>query len=144
MITSHGKSDVSRSGQQTLFPGVNEPKQPQKRRGQLDTLAIAELLREELGDISARMAQLEAAIAELHSAFSSKNVVKDFYTTAEIARILGKAKFTVREWCRNERIRAERGISGRGVDPEWRISHAELQRIQNEGLLPSAATRRRA
>jgi excisionase family DNA binding protein len=62
--------------------------------------------------------------------------VKDWYTTEEAAKILGRAEFTVREWARNGRILAEKKGSGRGKFQSWVISHAELQRIQREGLLP--------
>lgn len=61
--------------------------------------------------------------------------VKECYTTAEAARLLGKRPYTVREWCRLKRVRAEKTWAGRGQDDEWRISHEELLRIQNEGLL---------
>ena len=36
-----------------------------------------------------------------------QNTVKDWYGTEEVAERLGKADFTVREWCRLGRIRAE-------------------------------------
>jgi len=62
--------------------------------------------------------------------------VKEWYTIAEIARILGKAEFTVREWARRDRIRAEKRSSGRGAYPAWVISNEELLRYQREGLLP--------
>jgi hypothetical protein len=62
--------------------------------------------------------------------------VRDYYSTAEVAEILGKAEFTVREWCRLGRVRAEKKQSGRGKHPFWVISDAELKRIQKEGLLP--------
>jgi hypothetical protein len=62
--------------------------------------------------------------------------VQDWYTTAEAAAILGKAEFTVREWCRLGRIRAEKRRSGRGAHPAWVIAHEELLRYQREGLLP--------
>ena len=62
--------------------------------------------------------------------------MKDWYTTAEAGQILGKAEFTVREWARNRRIRAEKKGSGRGKYQSWVVAHAELQRIQREGLLP--------
>ncbi len=65
-----------------------------------------------------------------------QRTVKDWYTTAEVAKILGKAEFTVREWCRLGRVRAEKKQCGRGVAGEWIISHEELTRIRNEGLLP--------
>ncbi|EMI55116.1 hypothetical protein RSSM_03440 [Rhodopirellula sallentina SM41] len=65
-----------------------------------------------------------------------KEKPRDYYTTAEIAKILGKAEFTVREWARNGRIWAEKRQCGRGRSREWMISHVELERIQNEGLLP--------
>jgi hypothetical protein len=38
--------------------------------------------------------------------------------------------------CRLGRVRAEKKKSGRGPASEWLISHAELTRVRNEGLLP--------
>jgi excisionase family DNA binding protein len=61
---------------------------------------------------------------------------KEWYTTEELARLLGKAELTVREWCRRGRIRAEKRLSGRGAYPAWVISHEELLRYQKEGLRP--------
>jgi transposase len=65
-----------------------------------------------------------------------RNSVKHFYSTEELAKLLGKAEFTVREWCRLGRIRAEKKQSGRGKHASWVISHSETLRIQQEGLLP--------
>lgn len=62
--------------------------------------------------------------------------VKDYYTTAEVGEILHRAEWTVREWCRLGRVNADKRLCGRGRSQEWIISHAELQRIRNEGLLP--------
>ena len=62
--------------------------------------------------------------------------VKDFYSIDEVAEIVGKAEFTVREWARRGRINAQKRRSGRGKHQSWVISHEELQRIQREGLLP--------
>jgi len=137
-------SDRSRAeSRQTFLLDVEEhpPVEKSGRRpasSRLDTLAVAELLRDELGEVRERLARIEASLELLHGMHRRESLQKEFYTTGEVASLLGKAKFTVREWCRNERINAERGISGRGVDPEWRISHAELLRVQNEGLLPKA------
>ena len=66
----------------------------------------------------------------------NNRATKEYYSTAEIARILSRAEFTVREWARNGRIWAEKRQCGRGTAKEWMISHVELKRIQNEGLLP--------
>lgn len=62
---------------------------------------------------------------------------KEFYTTAEVAQILGKRPYTVREWCRLGRVRGDKAHSGRGLDEEWRVWHEELMQIQNEGPLGS-------
>src|SRR5437763_224888 len=43
-----------------------------------------------------------------------RQTVKDFYEIEEFARLVGKAEFTAREWCRLGRIRAEKKLSGRG------------------------------
>src|SRR5262249_45730827 len=64
--------------------------------------------------------------------------VKDWYPTAEAAHLPGRAEFTVREWCRLGRVHAQKRRSGRGRSREWVLSHAELLRIQREGLLPLA------
>ena len=63
------------------------------------------------------------------------HTAKDWYTTGELAEILCKAEFTVREWCRLARS-AEKKSSGRGKYQSWVVSHEELLRIQKEGLLP--------
>jgi hypothetical protein len=86
-------------------------------------------------------AQLTAEMTKINNkldALSNARMIKDFYTTGEAAALLGKAEFTVREWCRNGRVHAEKRACGRGCSKEWTIAHAELQRIQNEGLLPRA------
>ena len=62
--------------------------------------------------------------------------VREWYTTQEFAQAAGKAEFTIREYCRLGRLRAEKRQSGRGAYPQWVLSHAELLRYQREGLLP--------
>ena len=79
-----------------------------------------------------RLERIEAALETL----VRQQTIKDYYTTSEVAEILGRAEFTVREWCRLGRVYAQKRECGRGRSKEWIISHRELTRIQNEGLLP--------
>ncbi|MFN3194022.1 MAG: hypothetical protein ACE361_26170 [Aureliella sp.] len=79
--------------------------------------------------------RLERIESLLESLIEQKQV-KDYYSTAEVAKLLGKAEFTVREWCRLGRVWAEKRACGRGSSKEWMISSTELERIRNEGLLP--------
>jgi len=65
-----------------------------------------------------------------------QRTVKDWYGTDEVAALLDKAEFTVREWCRLGRVRCQKKLSGRGKFLSWAIAHEELLRIQREGLLP--------
>jgi hypothetical protein len=76
-------------------------------------------------------------IKNLLTALIQREAVKDWYGTDEFARIVGKAEFTVREWCRHGRIHGEKRASGRGAYPAWVISHQEMLRYQREGLLPT-------
>lgn len=83
-------------------------------------------------EVLTRLAHIEALLAAL----VEQRTVKDWYSTAEVATLLGRAEFTVREWCRLGRVQAEKKKCGRGPASEWIISHAELTRVRNEGLLP--------
>jgi hypothetical protein len=62
--------------------------------------------------------------------------VREFYEIEEFARLVGRDRFTVREWARHGRIRAEKKLSGRGAHAQWAVSHDELLRYRREGLLP--------
>ncbi len=75
-------------------------------------------------------------IEELLLVLVERQQVRDWYTTEQVAQLVKKAEFTVREWCRLGRIRAEKRHSGRGAHPAWVVSHQELLRYQREGLLP--------
>lgn len=55
---------------------------------------------------------------------------KEFYTTAEVAERLERAEYTVREKCREGKIKARKSPNGRG----WLIPHSELQRLRNGGV----------
>jgi hypothetical protein len=88
-------------------------------------------------DILKKLERLEAMLVIL----VDRATVREWYSTEEFAQIVGKAEFTVREWCRHGRVHAEKRMSGRGAFPAWVISHDELLRYQRDGLLPC---RRRA
>lgn len=83
-------------------------------------------------EILERLDRIETAL----NTIIRQRTVKEYYTTAEVAQLLGRAEFTVREWCRLGRVWAQKRKCGRGNTKEWIISHDELMRIQNEGLLP--------
>ena len=85
------------------------------------------------------MADLEQELSEIKSLLRSlveREAIKDWYSTDEFAKQVGKAEFTVREWARLGRIHASKRQSGRGAHPAWVMSHEELQRYRREGLLP--------
>ena len=82
--------------------------------------------------IEDRLKNIEAMLATL----VERQIVREWYTTEQVAQLVGKAEFTVREWCRHGRLKAEKRMSGRGAYPAWIVSHNELLRYQREGLLP--------
>lgn len=82
--------------------------------------------------ILARVRRIEQAVATL----TEQQTLQEWYDTHTAAEILSKSAYTVREWCRLGRIRAEKRSCGRGASKEWMISHAELMRVKSEGLLP--------
>src|SRR5215207_8986033 len=83
-------------------------------------------------DVAERLDRIEAVLSVL----AEQRIVKDWYSTEEVAKILGMANFTIRNYCRLGRIRAKKKASGRGKFLGWAISHDELARIQKDGILP--------
>jgi hypothetical protein len=86
---------------------------------------------EEISAIVERLERIEQLLLR-------QQTLKDWYTTEEVADILDRSEYTVREWARLGRIRASKRACGRGKAKEWVISHEELTRLRNEGLLPDA------
>ena len=82
--------------------------------------------------VEERLERIESMLVSL----VEQQPLREWYSTDQVAQILGKAEFTVREWARLGRIRAEKRKSGRGAYASWAVSHAELLRYQREGLLP--------
>jgi hypothetical protein len=83
-------------------------------------------------EMNHRLTRIEASLELL----VREKLTRDWYTTAEIARILDRSEFTVREYCRHGRIKAHKKDSGRGSYASWVISHGELLRFQKDGLIP--------
>jgi Helix-turn-helix domain len=88
---------------------------------------------DEIAIVLHRLDRIEATLQSL----VTQGTLKDWYSVDEVAAILGKASYTVREWCRLGRIRAKKRTHARGPHPEWIIGHEELSRVQGEGLLPA-------
>lgn len=86
--------------------------------------------------IEGTLGQVIAMLSELVASSRRPNIIKTAYSPAEVATILGKRPYTVREWCRLQRINATKRPYGRGSEQEWEISHEEVKRIRNHGLLP--------
>lgn len=75
-------------------------------------------------------------IESLLKALINQQVVKSHYSTAEVAQAVQKSEYTVREWCRLGRLQAKKKYSGRGSSLEWVVTHSELERYRQNGLLP--------
>lgn len=69
----------------------------------------------------------------------SAQAVREHYTVAQAAAILGRSEYRIRDHCRNGRIKASRRMESHGPHREWVISHEEVMRCQREGLRPLAA-----
>ncbi len=90
-------------------------------------------IRELRSFVGSRLARVEAALRELDPSLRDRQ----WYSVKDVARRLGKTEYTVREWCRQRRLLAEKLDFGRGGQGEWRIGHDELLRLEREGLRPA-------
>jgi len=88
---------------------------------------------EDVSQLLQRLDRIETAVTVL----TERQTIREWYSTEEFARLVGKAEFTVREWCRLGRVNAAKKGSGRGKYQSWVVSHDEVLRYQREGLLPT-------
>jgi Helix-turn-helix domain len=86
-----------------------------------------------------RLVEAQGSLDDIQGLLDDQRTVKQWYTPVEVAEILGRKPFTVREWCRLGRINARKRPTGRGDADEWEISHDEVERYRNHGLLPIPA-----
>ena len=79
-----------------------------------------------------RLNNLESLLADMSRSISCPKHAKEWYSAGELAELLGKSDFTVREkWCNQGRVECEK-------DPDsgkWRIPAREVHRLQNGGGL---------
>ena len=121
------KSRANQTSYRNAQQSISEtPRQP----------AVADPCREENVLPTSALFEKLTRIEEKLDALLSEAVPQDHYSVADVARFAGRAEFTVRQWCLQGRIRAEKRACGRGLTREWMISREELQRWRSEGLLP--------
>lgn len=82
--------------------------------------------------VEERLTSIEAKLSTASQSFE-----KHWFTVSEVADLLGKRPFTIREWCRLGRVNAKKRNCGRGNASEWTVSRDEIERYSNEGLLPT-------
>ena len=91
-------------------------------------------------DMAQRLARIEAKLDAttqvcermLHGLLVERQNEKEWYRTDEVAEILGKSDFTVREkWCNQGRIEAVKDEES----GKWKIPGHEVQRLRNGGNL---------
>src|SRR5688572_5449819 len=66
----------------------------------------------------------------------SFSVIKEAYTTTDVAERLQRAEWTVRQWCNKRQVQGAFKVHGKGRTGEWRIPHDALIRLQETGPLP--------
>ena len=96
--------------------------------------SILASLRSEVEQLNAGQANLLLYMQELLSRAVVREDGRSAYSTAEFATMVKRKPVTVRRWCREHRISATQA-GGRGPSGEYRISHEELVRYRNQGLL---------
>ena len=96
--------------------------------------------------VGALDAKLDAVLAELRSrpvqaVDRPMSIARTSFSVEEVAGMLGRSAYTVREWCRNGQINASKRSERRGAGMLWSITAEEVARHKNEGLLPISPDR---
>ncbi len=77
-----------------------------------------------------------SALSSMVRQLLDRAIVKSHYSVEEFSGLVGKAEYTVRQWCNLGRINAEKSMTQSGSTTRWVISRAEYERYSREGLMP--------
>lgn len=89
-----------------------------------------------LSDVEKHVEKIEHRLGNFTTNETHLAKPREFYSVLEFAELVGKSEYTVREWCRLNRINAEKTASGHGDSKAWKIPADELNRYLDHGLLP--------
>ncbi|MEK6238511.1 MAG: helix-turn-helix domain-containing protein, partial [Planctomycetales bacterium] len=85
-----------------------------------------------MGLLIQRVDDLTKEVHEIGQVVRNGRIEKEFYGTAELAELLSKSEYTVREkWCNQGRIECEKDQD----TGKWKIPGSEAQRLLNGGGL---------
>ena len=87
-----------------------------------------------LQELHSKIDALRAELAEVKQLLTAERgeVIKEAYTVEEVAKKTDFARYTIRQACNTKRIKG----AYKGQDQAWRIPHATLIEIINDGLPP--------
>ena len=89
-----------------------------------------DLIVQSLETVTDRLSTVERLVTEVHEIILGQRLEKEWYTTGELAEILGKSQYTIQErWCNEGRIECKK-------DPDtgkWRIPGHEVRRLRAGG-----------
>jgi len=102
-----------------------------------EVMEVLDELKQSLASTRNEFGVLKEAVSGTRDLASGATLEKAFYSPNEAATLLNKSSYTVREWCRLQRIYSTKRPTGRGDALEWEISREEIQRIREHGLLPA-------
>jgi transposase len=72
----------------------------------------------------------------LKQLLEGQKLQKEYYSTEEVAKLLDRDPYTVREWCRAGRAKATKRDCGKGKAPQWKIARSEVIYLQEHGIRP--------
>jgi len=85
-----------------------------------------------LGSLERRMVGLSEQLDEMQGVISELGALKDWYTTSEVAELMGVTRQTVQDrWCNQGRIECEKCAA----TGKWQIPGHEYDRLRKGGRL---------
>src|SRR5947209_3311084 len=123
------------------FPSIRtRPARAKGRRAGLND-EVSAMTTHDLHGLQAQLDEMRTMILRIHEKLDGPREARTWYTVSEAAKLLGRKRYTVREWCRHGRINAVKRSEKRGDSELWSISSDEIARYQDKGLLPERGYR---